>query len=76
MKIEIMGSYTDVELGTVVHCLVTEGSIKPGVNIKGIGNVLNLHRYGRQIAEAKAGSECSIIVASFAGRVGDVVETT
>lgn len=74
MKLEITGSYTDVDLGTVYCVKVLDGQLFRGMLLKG-AEVKAVYKFGRSTESLKEGNEGSMTTASEAGyKVGDVLE--
>lgn len=86
MRAEVTSLYTDNDLGLMVVCTVLDGSIKINDTIPiirdgamvGTAVVLNIHKFGRQTTEAKAGNDyySLMLATSSAGvAVDDMLES-
>jgi translation initiation factor IF-2 len=81
---EVRDTFKVSKVGTVAGCLVVEGSIKKGTQVRLIrdgiviftGDLDSLKRFKDDVSEVRAGTECGISIKNFNDiKVGDIIES-
>lgn len=86
MRAEVTSLYTDNDLGLMVVCTILDGILRLNDSVTVLRDsnqvsttkVLNMHKFGRQVTEAKAGNDyySLILLRPFGIKVDDMLEST
>ena len=83
-RAEVLQTFNVSKVGTVAGCMLNEGRVIPGANIRVLrdnvvindSRISSLRRFKDEVKEVKAGQDCGIGVANFNDvKVGDILET-